>query len=77
MLWKDGQTDEGHFYNPPSTWRWGIKSALSGALFNYLKRMNICLFLYKDVCYGYSLKVPCGGISNEYPQHVFVEKLGK
>ena len=29
------------------------------------------LFLYENVCCGYSLEVPCRGTSNEYPQLMF------
>ena len=28
------------------------------------------LFLHKNICCGYSLEVPRGGTSNEYPQHM-------
>ena len=30
------------------------------------------LFLYKNICCGYSLEVPHWGASNEYPQHIFL-----
>ena len=29
------------------------------------------LFIYENICCGYSLEVLCGGASNEYPQHMF------
>ena len=29
------------------------------------------LFLYENICCGYSLEVPQWGTSNEYPQHMF------
>ena len=29
----------------------------------------------KNICCGYSLEVPWQGTSNEYPQHVFMEKF--
>ena len=32
------------------------------------------LFLHENVCCGYSLEAPRRGASNEYPQHVFLEK---
>ena len=32
------------------------------------------LFLHENICCGYSLEAPRLGASNEYPQHVFVEK---
>ena len=30
------------------------------------------LFLDENICYGYSLKAPRRGASNEYPQHMFL-----
>ena len=35
------------------------------------------LFLHKNIYCGYSLEVPSLGTSNEYPQHVFMEKYEK
>ena len=32
------------------------------------------LFLYENIYCGYSLEAPCQGASNEYTQHVFMEK---
>ena len=32
------------------------------------------LFLNKNICCGCSLEAPLQGTSNEYPQHVFMEK---
>ena len=32
------------------------------------------VFLYENICYGYSLEAPHWGASNEYPQHVSMEK---
>ena len=32
------------------------------------------LFLHENIYYGYSLKAPCWGASNKYPQHVLAEK---
>ena len=29
------------------------------------------LFLFENICYGYSLEVPQRGTSNEYPQYMF------
>ena len=34
--------------------------------------MMIFLFFNKNICCGYSLEVPRGGTSNEYPQHMFL-----
>ena len=34
----------------------------------------VFLFLHKNICSEYSLEAPQWGASNEYPQHVFVEK---
>ena len=34
-------------------------------------RLIVFLFLHKNICCGYSLEVPQGGASNEYPQHMF------
>ena len=33
-------------------------------------RKIFCLFLHKNICYGYSLEVPQRGSPNEYPQHM-------
>ena len=33
------------------------------------------LFLHKNICCGYSLEAPHQGASNEYPQHIFMEKI--
>ena len=30
-----------------------------------------------NICCGYSLKVPCQGVSNEYPQHIFSWRIKK
>ena len=35
------------------------------------------LFLNKNMCCGYSLKVPQQGASNEYPQHTFLWRNNK
>ena len=35
-------------------------------------RLIFFLFLHKNICCGYSLEVPNRGISNEYPQHMFM-----
>ena len=37
----------------------------------------VLLFLHENICCGYLLEAPRGGASNEYPQHVFVEKQEK
>ena len=37
-------------------------------------QVNIFFYLHKNVCWGYSLQAPRQGASDEYPQHVFVEK---
>ena len=37
----------------------------------------IFLFLYENICCGYSLEVPHCGTSNEYPQHMFSKKGDK
>ena len=29
------------------------------------------LFLYKNICCGYSLEAHCWGVSNEHPQNIF------
>ena len=35
-------------------------------------KVQICfLFLHDNTCFGYSLEVPHGRTSNEYPQHMF------
>ena len=31
----------------------------------------------KSICCGYSLEAPLKGASNEYPQHMLLEKSGK
>ena len=36
------------------------------------KLLIFFLFLNKNICCGYSLEAPWGGVSNEYPQHVFL-----
>ena len=33
------------------------------------------LFLYKNICCGYSLEAPRRGASNEYPQHTFLWRI--
>ena len=30
------------------------------------------LFLYENICCGYSLEKPCQNVSYKYPQHIFV-----
>ena len=35
------------------------------------------VFLHENKCYGYSLEVPHQGASNEYPQHMFLQKNKK
>ena len=35
------------------------------------------LFLYKNICCGYSLETPHRGVSNEYPQHMFLWRTGE
>ena len=35
------------------------------------------LFLYKNICCGYSLEAPRRGASNEYPQHMFLWRTGE
>ena len=35
---------------------------------------GIILVLHKNLCCGYSLEAPHRGASNEYPQHMFMEK---
>ena len=35
-------------------------------------QVNIFLiFSMRTLCFGYSVEVPQGGTSNEYPQHIF------
>ena len=41
-------------------------------LFSNLEVLIFFLFLYKNICYGYSLEAPHRGASNEYPQHMFL-----
>ena len=48
--------------------------ATDKALFSIRKMVISFLFLHENICCGYSLEVPQRGTSNEYPQHVFVEK---
>ena len=42
------------------------------ALFFNRKVFIFLLFLHKNICYGYSLEAPQRGVSNEYPQHMFL-----
>ena len=53
--------------------------------FGYILALNMILFFrqskcidisfhHKNICCGYSLEAPQWGTSNEYPQHVFMEK---
>ena len=37
----------------------------------------VFLFLYKNICCGYSLEAPRRGTSNEYPQHMFLSRNKK
>ena len=40
-------------------------------------RKIVFLFLYKNICCGYSLEAPHQGASNEYPQHMFLSRNKK
>ena len=42
-----------------------------------LQPKSIDSFLYKNVCFGYSLEVPQWGTSNEYPQLLFLSRIKK
>ena len=35
----------------------------------------VFLFFYKNISCKYSLEGPCQGISNEYPQHMFLQRI--
>ena len=48
--------------------------ALGKMLFFNSKVWIFFLFLHENICCGYSLEAPRWGASNEYPQHVFMEK---
>ena len=39
--------------------------------------MIFFLFLYKNICFGYSLEAPHQGASNEYPKHMFLWRNNK
>ena len=43
----------------------------SGELKTHSNKILFFLFLNKNICCWYSLEVPRGGTSNEYPQHMF------
>ena len=61
------------------TWQsgWTLSSiATNKALF--IRKMLISfLFLHENICCGYSLEAPRWGTSNEYPQHMFLERNKK
>ena len=41
------------------------------------KLLIFYLFLYENICCGYSLEAPHRGASNEYPQHMFLGRNKK
>ena len=41
------------------------------------KSTDICLILHKNICCGYSFEVPRWGTSNEYPQHMLMQRNTK
>ena len=51
-----------------------IGIALDKMRFSVQKVLIFFLFLHKNIYYGYSLEAPHQNTSNEYPQHVFMEK---
>ena len=51
-----------------------IESALWAVQAGIYIHIKFFLFHHKNLCCGYSLEAPQQGTSNEYPQHVFMEK---
>ena len=52
-------------------WSLKVKNIDKKALKKSTQKYWFFLLLHENVCCGYSLEVPHGGASNEYPQHIF------
>ena len=49
----------------------GLMVSLVKPKFGHKGSEYFFLFFHQKVCYEYSLELPHGGNSNEYPQHIF------